>query len=613
MASYSPRPDGLLEVTLDDGRRMPTALDAGTLEAQGIYASPPMAEPPAMPDQRLAMGENMSQMPEAGMSLAPPGAADFAQPPMGPPLPPAAPTDQPMARPNPVTSAAGSPTAFVSEQFGVPAPAPAMTRVQMPGTGPAPQGPAGDPVDIGAMTESYFRGELAPRGGGPIKRIPAHDERRAFTLKYRQTDEDPQLAEDIGESRIDQQLARQDLSEQDEQTRAMQARLAAKDASDAQKQLERTLVRKQKIESDVGAKIQAIEDRFAKARAVTESGSARERVMKDKGWFGRILATIGVAMGAFAAGQTGGRNLVQDQLNKEVDEEAEREKQLYNIDPETSALKAYVDAWGTPQGAEQEYKLQLKNAALAKIEAWARRADAANVPIEFRNWLADESLKLQTDKKAVQDAAAAEVVEQYQRVPERVTGGAARPNLLKAAQNTAAFKDALTKAFGGKQVDPKEAERLRQLYVPGEGFAYSEAEAAKLRTGKQSKEELTSLADQALEIRKQYAERKISLYAAKQQLASNKGQALAAYKGVKQMGTLDQQTERVFNDIYGEIDALPSIVAERAGLSLGTERTKALKKNLEADWQKARTNQITTDPYGTQPARPSTPGSFQPR
>lgn len=599
MASYAPRPDGLLEVTLDDGRRMPTALDPSMLEAQGIYATPPMPEPPPMPDQRLA--SNMSQIPEAGMSQAP----------IGPPLPPPPPADQPMARPSPVTSTAASPTAFVSEQFGAPAP-PLQRAGGVPESSALPRPSQG--YDVAGMTRDFMRGELAPRGVVPMVRVPAHDERAAYTVKYKQFDDDPQLAEDIGESRVDQQLARQEVADQSEYERAQQARLAAGEAQKAQEQVEQTLVRKNQIEKDVGAKIQAIEARFAKARAVTEQGSARERVMKDKGWFGRILATIGVAMGAFAAGQTGGRNMVQDQLNREVDEEFEREKQLYNVDPETSALRAYVDAWGSPQQAEKEYSLQLKNAALAKIEAWARRADAANVPIEFRNWLADQALQVQQGKQALQNDAAAEVVEQYRHVPARVTGGGpARPDPLKVAERGARFYEAMQKATGGKNVDPKEQERLRQLYVPGEGFAFSEQEAAKLRTAKQSKEELVSLADQALDIRKQYADRKISLYAAKQQLASNKGQAMTAYKGVKEMGTLDQQTERVFNDIYGDIDALPSIVLERVGVEVGTERTKSLKKNLESDWQKARTNKITTDPYGTQPARPTTPGSFQPR
>src|SRR5687767_13257217 len=97
MASYAQRPDGLLEVTLDDGRRMPTALDPGTLEAQGIYAeAPPM--PPPGPDMRTAGLGNMGT-PAQAPGLSDLGASPaFGQlmgagapqspPPMGPPAPP---------------------------------------------------------------------------------------------------------------------------------------------------------------------------------------------------------------------------------------------------------------------------------------------------------------------------------------------------------------------------------------------------------------------------------------------------------------------------------------------------------------------------------------------
>lgn len=466
MASYAPRPDGLLEVTLDDGRRMPTALDASMLEAQGIYATPPMPEPPPVaPDMRTAGLGNMSQMPEAGMSQAP----------IGPPLPPAPPADQPMARPSPVTSTAASPTAFVSEQFGAPAP-PQQKRDLVPITpGAQPQGAAGL-SDADIATRAFLAGELAPRGG-PVKRTEAHDERAAFAIKYKQPDEDPALSAAIAEGQDDIYASREEYAKKQQADLGMSARLASRDAVEAQDQLEKTLIRKSNIERDVGAKIQAIEDRFAKARAVTESGSARDRVMKDKGWFGRILATIGVAMGAFAAGQTGGRNLVQEQLNKEVDEELEREKQLYNVEPETSALRAYVDAWGTPQGAEKEYSLQLKNAALTRLDAWARRAGAENVPIEFANWMADEKQKLLLDKQKLHNEAAAEVTESWRHVPEKVTGGYSRPDPLKVMKRGAEFRKAYLEATGQDpgNLKPRDLEAVynRSLRLPDGSMAFA--------------------------------------------------------------------------------------------------------------------------------------------
>lgn len=477
MATYAPRPDGLLEVTLDDGRRVPTALDGPSLEAQGIYAQ--MAASPPAP---VAMSQGTAGLGNMGTPAQAPGLSDLGASPafgqlMGAGAPPQQPPPMgPAGPPAPPPPPAGNMSVM---------PEPGMSRAPPPAqkelistSGQTSQAEPTGPSAVDVATRMFHAGEYAPRGGGPVRRIPAHDERAAYQIKYRDVYEDPQLAEDVGESRIDQQIARQESVEQTEQDKAMQARLAAREASEAQNQLEQTLVRKNQIEKDVGARIQAIEDRFAKARAVTESGSARDRVMKDKGWFGRILAVIGTAMGAFAAGQTGGRNLVQEQLNQEVAEELEREKQLYNVEPETSALRAYVDAWGSPQQAEKEYDLSLRNAALAKMEAWVRRADAAHVPIEFRNWLADQALQVQQQKQALQNEAAAEVVESWRRVPEKVTGGGPGPrDPLKIMQRTAEFRKAYEAATGqsSSNMKPRELEAVysRSLRLPSGEMAFA--------------------------------------------------------------------------------------------------------------------------------------------
>jgi hypothetical protein len=480
MASYAPRPDGLLEVTLDDGRRVPTALDAATLESQGFYAMP-MTEAP----ERITMQQGTAGLGNMGTPAQAPGLSDlgaspaFGQlmgagapqspPPMGPPAPPPPPAQNMSVMPPPGMTPATPP----------PRPAGSIDPSRLaPAGGMAPaEAPAGK-SDVDVATQAFLAGEFAPRGGSPVRRTPAHDERAAFNIKYRDVTEDPQLTEDIGESRIDQQLATQEGAEQSEYAKSVQAKLAARNASEAQQELERALVRKKSIEQDVGARLQAIDARIAKARAVTESGSARERVMKDKGWFGRILATIGVAMGAFAAGQTGGRNLVQEQLNQEVNEEMEREKQLYNVDPERSALKDLVEAWGTPQGAQKEYELHLREATLAKMEAWARQADAQSVPIEFRQWLADQALGVQQAKAKLHEDAAAEVTEQWRRVPEKVTGGGPAPrDPLKVMQRTAQFREAYEKATGQNlsNLKPREQEAIfsRSLRLPNGEVAFA--------------------------------------------------------------------------------------------------------------------------------------------
>lgn len=475
MASYAQRPDGLLEVSLDDGRVVPTALDPSALEAQGIYATPP--QPPPAP---LAMSQGSAGLGALGTPAQAPGMSDLGASPafgqlMGAGAPPPSMAPQQMGPPAPPPPPAGNMSMMPEggmSQAPPPALSPPMSQQPAPSSGP--------PEDLGRTTGAeYLQALLSQRGGSGGQLIPGKEQRAKVDIKYKEYPAlDPQIAEDIGESRIDQQLATQESAEQSEQGKAMGARIAARDASIAQNELEKTIARKSQIEGEVGRRIEAMEKRFAKARAVTESGSARERVMKDKGWFGRILATIGVAMGAFAAGQTGGRNLVQDQLNKEIDEETEREKRLYDIEPEKSALKAYTDAWGTPETALKEYQLQLRAAAVTKMEAWTRRADAASVPVEFRQWLADEALRLQQGKAALQADAATEVVEHWERGKDRVVGARAPISLEDATKKAAAVAENIRKIEGKDKGDVKNQASYRKyreqgiIQLPEGGYAY---------------------------------------------------------------------------------------------------------------------------------------------
>lgn len=470
MATYAPRPDGLYEVTLDDGRIVPTAMDPATLEAQGFMPQVQAPDMPVLPDERTAGLDTASLNTRPGLpgSEALGASPAFGQlmgtgqqrldappAPMGPPAPPPVPAQNMSAMP-PAGMSVEPPRA------GGPS-----NLERVPGTNETSTSKEAPRVlsDADIATRDFLKGEMAPRPSGPLTRIPAHDVRSAYTLKYKATPENPELDEAIGESRIDQQLARQEGSEQLEYAKAMQARVAAQNASQAQRELERTLVRKNAIDQEVGRRVQAIDARLERARALTESGSARDRVMKNKGAFGRVLSVIGLALGDFAAmASKTGLNPARDQLNKEIDEEAEREKKLYDVSPEESALKAYVDAWGTPQKAMEEYKLGLQTSMLTKLDAWARRADAEQVPIEFRNWLADQALGVQQQKQALQQDAAADVVEQFQRVPEKVVGGGpARPDPLKAMERTAKFREAYEKATGQSTKDMKQSD-LEQIY-----------------------------------------------------------------------------------------------------------------------------------------------------
>lgn len=612
MATYAPRPDGLLEVTLDDGRRMPTALDASTLEAQGIYAQ--MAEPPPSP---LA-SQGTAGLGNLGTPAQAPGLSDLGTSPafgqlMGagaaPPQPPPAPIGPPVPPPPPAGNMSVMPEAGMSRMPPPAPPAPAAQGAPVaPGRGALEQ-------DISDTAQKFMLAELE-RGAAPAQRIPGGEKRDTYELKYKVAPPvDPQIAEDIGESRIDQQLATQETSEQEQYGRAMQARLAAREASQAQRELERSIVRKNTIEREVGQRIEAIDARIAKARAVTESGSARERVMKDKGWFGRILATIGVAMGAMAAGQTGGRNLVQEQLDKEVSEELEREKQLYNVDPERSALKDIVDAWGTPQGAQKEYELHLREAALTKMQAWARQADEQSVPVAFRQWLADQALLLQQARAAVNDDATTEVVEKWKNVPDKyVGGGGADP--LKAAERSSKLADALRNIHGlGRKGEDtaamlriEETRAGRSLRTPSGQKLYAPDEK-RAQTAEMQLFSVSQIRDNLNEIKRIMSKPYSEVNLADRERVNVLVQSTVTLgKEAEKLGALSGPDMALITPLSGELaklrlNPLNPDVKIRAGIDQADKHFT--RRALDAE------RGLYADPELTQPYRPSRPASFR--
>jgi hypothetical protein len=642
MVSYAQRPDGMLDVQLDDGRVLPMALDPGQLASMsgtpaearaGLYSG--MAG--TAPETRTGTEGLASNSPMIYANPAAPGAlptttsiVNPAAAAAGPPEPSTDPADvmkraeaervkAQQARVQELNNiASGAVTQAKDIEKKTAGPASLVSATAQPGAA-APTGTAPE-SEVDRLTKAYLQSQLQPRGGGGGTKVPAHDQRVGFTIKKQLDVANPETEEALSEARIDEQLSKQDQLDQKQLETAGSARIAAEEARQAQHAIEETTTRRANIERDVGARMKRIDDDLAKARHLAERGTARERVFEDKGWFGRILAGLGTMLGDFATGGTGGAvpNYARQNIQDEVDNETQRQKDMIAAgEGERTALADALKVYGTPEAAEESLRLRLKEHALAKSKAWAAKSGNDQLQQNFDVWLAEENRKALEERRAFEQKQAGEVVEQYQYQPTKVVGsGSAPPDQLKALKKAGEFRKAYGEATGtapDKDAAKKE-EDLRERFVPqGGGYARSSAEAAKARDGLTAMAELDTLTNDAKNIRRDLREGRINPVTAQARLSTIKNNAMNAHRVATASGTLDIQSQEVFNNSIGKIDSWASIGAARAGFETPADtKLDEFQGNMRTKAERFRQN-LSKDPGGKEPAHQQTPGSFKPK
>lgn len=630
MVSYAQRPDGLLDVTLDDGRVLPMALSPEQIPGatpaqarQGLYADvgarPPetrtMTEGTASAPAQITMGQPLFTM--AGQTDPLAGARLQVQPEAPVPASEAEKGLQNLAAKQAesekrelITVLAGQATQTLPAEAGAPKKLSSATATPQSSPGATSQGSS----EVDRLTRAYLASQLQPTGGG--RRTPAQDVRSSFTIERELTGQvSPETAEDLADARIDANLMKQRQTDEQSYQQSVQARLAAEEARQAQDMIEQTQVRKAGIERDVAERTKRIDDALAKARELADRGTARDRVYEDKGWFGRIIAGLGLTLGRFATG-AGGPNFAQQVIDEEVANEAQRQKDLVAIgEGEGTQLDRMLKIWGTPAEAEEMLRLQLKEHALQKSKAWALRTGSEQIQTNFDAWLAEEALRQQEARAAFEQKSAGKVVEQWKRMPAS-GGGAGGGDPLKAVKRAAEFRKAYQEATGEApdKDAQKRAEDERERFVPdGGGYARTPAEAAKAREGLAAMAELDTLNEDARNIRRDLREGRINPVTAMAMLKSKKANAQSAHRLAVKSGTMDQASTENFNQAWGNIDSAASVAAARFGFETPADtQLETFTRDMRTKAESYKSG-LSRDPGGREPVRQVRPDSFAPK
>jgi hypothetical protein len=631
MVTYAQRPDGLLDVTLDDGRVLPMALDPAQLPGatpaqarQGLYANV-TARPPATRVGTEGLAGPIQANPVAPGNVQTfttqvnPAAAALAGEPSTDPADVAKRAEAARIEANKrqAENLTAVNAANVAAAQNLAAESAGPTRLVSATAQPeaAPAATAAPESEVDRLTRAYLASQLQPRGGGRPK--PAQDVRSSFTVERELTGQvSPETAEDLAEARIDAQLMKQKQTDEQQAEKAGLAKLAAEEAVQAQDMIEQTQIRKAGIERDVSERMKRIDDSLAKARELADRGTARDRVFEDKGWFGRIVAGLGLALGRFATG-AGGPNFAQQVLDEEVANEAQRQKDLVSIgEGEGTQLDRMLKVWGTPAEAEEMLRLQLKEHALQKAKAWALRSGSEQVQTNFDAWLAEEALRQQEARAAFEQKSAGKVVEQWKHVPASSGGGSGAPDPLKAVKRAAEFKKAMAEVAG--TAPDKDAEKraadLTERYVEGHGYAPSGTEGAKIRGTLSQLDEAESIVTRMQDARKKLREggNPIDLRA---DLETMKGSLQTVSKNVDQLGALDKGSIEVSDRTIGKPEATISVGLSRAGFETPADRKLETYKATLAEKRRALTSSLSAGPAppGYKPAKSATPSSFTPK
>lgn len=402
----------LFEYTTPDGQKSMLLLPEQVGAAQGLT---PAADPNAPPPP-ATLGEALRPKLQPVSTAAP----------TPPPIRPAA----PLADPN--------------ELVG-PGAAPGMQP-------PAAQAPGSE---VNALTEQYLQSRLKPRYTAPTPDREIMKSRKvayegAPPLTPEQQAQVGETTQRLGDYREDAARRRQSEMEY-EATALEQAHLADREALVAQQE---DVAMRQARQNERNQMLQTLGQKINESRTAAENATAptSDNFWKEKGAVGSLLAGIGIVIGGYLQGKTGGQNpaleLVKGQISQYV---ADRKEEYALLEGKVGAAESeygrMLQLWGDPETAEHMLRVEKTGlvAALAKNRAeqvgtTAYKQAAATF---LDDWRAEQ------DQAALQamTSGGAKIEEEYQTIPGRA-GGVVRPDPLKAMEDAARFRKAYVAATG---------------------------------------------------------------------------------------------------------------------------------------------------------------------
>lgn len=129
------------------------------------------------------------------------------------------------------------------------------------------------------------------------------------------------------------------------------------------------------------------------ANAVSNMRIDPDRFWNNKTTDEKVMANIGLALGAFAAGFKGGRNHALDMLNSQIDRDIDAQKKNWEIsasgaDAKKSAFSMAMQQTGDARAAEAIARAGIADAVKYKVEAMAAKAKGTEAQNNARTLMA---------------------------------------------------------------------------------------------------------------------------------------------------------------------------------------------------------------------------------
>ena len=417
--AYSPRPDGLNDLILDDGTRVASPLPIAQLEEMGHRPIPPMPQGPGLDPNATAEFDAAHIQ---GMLNAP--QQPMQQPGYGPPPPPSA-LDAPGGfkvvgeMPTPDGKPRPSFEAGV-RQFQ--AEAPQTVKSEAPKRNLVPLGGAQGQQQTGIPGYAPQR----------VQKIKGGDVRASFTRVPGQEVPNDVKDDALNNDAEDLELSADSIATQREELRQKRE----SQILEQQKMLDRQQVQRQHTDQQIAGKQSMIDQRDREIEKLRPQSV--QDVIDDRGFLGRIGAALIMAVGGYQQGlMGGGPNQGYQMVRESIMDEVASQRSAYEdaLERGETARNDYAKAiamYGTPEAASLDMEMRrigiaekvLENRA-GKIQDQEYLQQANQVANQLRAQRADTKMKLlELEKGKV-------LQENWQYVPDRYVGTGGPPKVKK--------------------------------------------------------------------------------------------------------------------------------------------------------------------------------------
>lgn len=408
----------LYDIPLPDGTTIKSAMSPGQL---GLQPPPGAIPPPDLSGAPPPAAGKLAANSPLVMGVQPVGGVETPSSPLLMKPEPVSKSDTPMFRP----AGGVDPSLRVAAPERKPAPPASggdLVRVGASKGGIAAPGQDPTARDANEYAEYLMRG--APARGGRAVKLPEHDALRSFQIE-RGAQLSPEDQQALADSDIERRLAGQDVAD------AEKARLQGEITAATRRNMEDEAAliedrahleaKEADIQSSIDAKVKQRDEELDKIRGMKVDPN---RVFRDRGVPGAIMALIAMGLGGMESGLTGGPNKALDQINKEIDRDIDAQAlAISNAKDMAEATRTDLGRLYAQHGDLDLAKAELRQRQHAVAEAmaanYAKKAGIPEVDARYQQWLADDSAAAAKRDADYRMAAQGARREMWEHVPER--------------------------------------------------------------------------------------------------------------------------------------------------------------------------------------------------